>query len=121
MLRVSREHSGILLKEKHIACFKVNWNDKPTNIKLIADELNIGTNSMVFVDASIQRRTELKRNCSSYEDYIRSLEIKERLLRAPSVRKAPCLSVINNLFTFGWYIWYINDVKRRNYDKDSKR
>ena len=53
VLRVFREHSGMLLREEHIACFKVNWNDKPTNIKAIADELNIGTDSMVFVDDSI--------------------------------------------------------------------
>ncbi len=52
VLRVFREHSGMLLKEEHVACFKVNWNDKPTNIQMIADELNIGTDSMVFVDDS---------------------------------------------------------------------
>lgn len=127
VLRVFREHSGMLLREEHIACFKVNWNDKPTNIKAIADELNIGTDSMVFVDDSIfeieavksvlsevttirydresmynefscfnlksevnlldvekrnetyrtnHRREKLKKNCSSYEDYIKSLDIK---------------------------------------------
>lgn len=127
VLRVFREHSGMLLKEEHIACFKANWNDKPTNIQMIADELNIGTDSMVFVDdspfeleavksvlpevttiqyerdsmysefscfnlkgkvnlstveqrnavyRSNQLREELKQNCSSYEDYIKSLEIK---------------------------------------------
>ncbi len=53
VMRMFREHSGMLLKEEHISCFKVNWNDKPTNIKMIADELNIGTDSMVFVDDSL--------------------------------------------------------------------
>lgn len=53
VLRVFREHSGMLLREEHIACFKVNWNDKPGNIQAIADELNIGTDSMVFVDDSL--------------------------------------------------------------------
>ena len=53
VMRVFREHSGMLLREEHIACLKVNWNDKPMNIKAIADELNIGTDSMVFVDDSI--------------------------------------------------------------------
>lgn len=53
VLRVFHKHSGMVLKKAHIACFKVNWNDKPTNIKLISDELNIGINSMVFIDDSL--------------------------------------------------------------------
>ena len=42
----------MLLKEEHIACFQVNWEDKPSNIKKIAEKLNIGLDSMVFVDDS---------------------------------------------------------------------
>jgi FkbH-like protein len=29
---------------------KINWNEKSENIKLIANELNIGENSMIFID-----------------------------------------------------------------------
>lgn len=32
------------------ACTRINWNDKATNIREIAQELNIGLDSMVFVD-----------------------------------------------------------------------
>lgn len=46
------EHSEMILKKKHIACFQVNWDNKPANIKCIADTLNIGLDSMVFVDDS---------------------------------------------------------------------
>ncbi len=53
VFRVFREHSGMILREEHIACFKVNWNDKPTNIQKIADELNVSTDSTFFVDDSI--------------------------------------------------------------------
>ena len=42
----------MLLKEEHIACFKANWDNKPDNIRKIAEELNIGLDSMVFVDDS---------------------------------------------------------------------
>lgn len=52
VLRVFREHSGMILKEEHIACFKVNWSNKPNNIKEIANELEIGLDSMVFIDDS---------------------------------------------------------------------
>lgn len=53
VLRVFREHSGMLLKEEHIACFKCNWDDKASNIGDIAKELNIGLASIVFVDDSV--------------------------------------------------------------------
>jgi len=45
-----REHPEMLLREKHIAVFQANWNDKATNIKAIAEELTLGLQSMVFLD-----------------------------------------------------------------------
>jgi FkbH-like protein len=45
-----REHPEMLLRENHIAVFQANWNDKATNIKAIADELNLGLDAMVFLD-----------------------------------------------------------------------
>lgn len=52
VLNVFREHSEMILKEEHIACFQVNWDDKPGNLKTIAEKLNIGLDSIVFVDDS---------------------------------------------------------------------
>jgi len=49
-LKVIREHPYMILKEKHFACLKINWNDKASNMKEIAEELNIGLDSMVFFD-----------------------------------------------------------------------
>lgn len=53
VLKVFDEHSGMLLKQEHIACFCCNWNDKPSNIQAISERLNIGLDSMVFVDDSV--------------------------------------------------------------------
>lgn len=52
VLVMFHEHSEMLLKEEHIACFQVNWEDKPSNIQKIAEKLNISLDSMVFVDDS---------------------------------------------------------------------
>lgn len=52
VIKVFREHTGMILKEEHIACFQVNWNSKVENILKIADYLNIGLDSMVFIDDS---------------------------------------------------------------------
>ena len=45
-------HHDIVLSEKYISIKKVNWIDKVTNLKDIANELNIGTDSIVYVDDS---------------------------------------------------------------------
>jgi len=44
------KHPEMLLKLDHIAVFQANWNDKATNIQAIAEELNLGLDSMVFLD-----------------------------------------------------------------------
>ena len=53
VLQVFRNHSGMILKEEHIACFQVNWDNKPENLRKIANSLSIGLDSMVFVDDSM--------------------------------------------------------------------
>ncbi len=49
-LHVIRNHPNQILKETHFAAFRINWNDKASNIKELATELNIGLDSMVFID-----------------------------------------------------------------------
>jgi FkbH-like protein len=44
------KHPEMLLKEEHIAVFQANWSDKATNLRAIAEELNLGLDSLVFVD-----------------------------------------------------------------------
>ena len=53
VITIFRDHNEMILKEKHIACFQVNWDNKPNNIKIIAETLNIGLDSIVFVDDSL--------------------------------------------------------------------
>jgi FkbH-like protein len=45
-----RRHPEMLLKEEDIALFQVNWNDKATNIKAMADALGLGLEAFVFID-----------------------------------------------------------------------
>lgn len=46
-------HSDMLLKEEYISIFEVNWNVKSENIKKISNLLNIGLDSIVFIDDSL--------------------------------------------------------------------
>lgn len=56
-----REHAEMLLKEEHIAAFVANWNDKAGNIRDIAATLNIGTDSLVFLDDNPVERALVRR------------------------------------------------------------
>lgn len=44
------KHTEMLLKRNDIACFVANWTDKAANLREIARTLNIGLDSLVFVD-----------------------------------------------------------------------
>lgn len=52
VLDVLNNHPEMILKEEHIVIKKVNWVDKASNLRAIASELNIGIDSLVFVDDS---------------------------------------------------------------------
>jgi len=52
--------SQMPLKLDDFAAFKANWNDKASNIKTIAKELNIGLDSIVFADNDPVERKLIK-------------------------------------------------------------
>jgi FkbH-like protein len=50
--QVLDQHPHCLLRRDKIAAYRINWTDKATNLKDLALELNLGLDSMVFVDDS---------------------------------------------------------------------
>ena len=44
------KHPDMVLRRGDIASFVANWSDKAGNIRAIAEELNIGLDSLVFID-----------------------------------------------------------------------
>jgi FkbH-like protein len=55
------KHPEMVLRRADIACFVANWRDKPANLKSIAESLNIGIDSLVFVDDNPFERTLVRR------------------------------------------------------------
>ncbi len=55
------EHPEMVLKREDIACFVANWEDKATNLRLIAQTLNIGIDSLVFADDNPFERNLVRR------------------------------------------------------------
>ncbi|MEW6195428.1 MAG: HAD-IIIC family phosphatase [Bacteroidota bacterium] len=49
-IEVINKHPDMVLRKEYFSSLRINWNDKVTNIRSIAEELNIGMDSLVFVD-----------------------------------------------------------------------
>jgi FkbH-like protein len=49
---VFNNHPDMVLRRKHIVAARINWEDKATNLRQIAADLNIGLDSIVFMDDS---------------------------------------------------------------------
>ncbi len=84
------EHPDMVLRDEQIAAKKVNWNDKPSNLRSLALELNVGLDSIVFLDDSafeceavrqqlpMVKTVQVPTNLSEYPRVMR--EIKELFL-----------------------------------------
>jgi len=51
-LKFFEKHSGMVLRKEHISAWQVNWRPKAESAPLIAKSLNIGIDSLVFIDDS---------------------------------------------------------------------
>ena len=57
---VFHEHPDMLLRRSDIAAFIANWDDKAENLRTIAQRLNIGLDSLVFVDDNPVERARIR-------------------------------------------------------------
>lgn len=55
-----RSHPDMLLRESDISVFQANWLDKPSNLESIARTLNIGIDSLVFLDDNGAERAQVR-------------------------------------------------------------
>ncbi len=53
-------NTAMVLKREHFGALRINWQDKVTNLRAMAEELNIGLDSMVFVDDNPAERELVK-------------------------------------------------------------
>jgi FkbH-like protein len=57
---VFEKHPDMILRLNDISCFVANWTDKATNLRSIAQQLNIGLDSLVFVDDNPAERSIIR-------------------------------------------------------------
>jgi FkbH-like protein len=57
---VFRNHPEMLIRESDIALFQINWQDKPSNISAMAEALELGLDTFVFIDDSPAERKQMR-------------------------------------------------------------
>lgn len=60
VMEVWEKNPFIILRKDAFVAYRINWNDKATNIKELAAELNLGLDSFVFVDDNPTERELVK-------------------------------------------------------------
>jgi len=78
---VIKSHPDMQLRVEHITINKSNWSDKVTNLKEIAQELNIGLDSIVFIDDSSFEVNLIKEQLPA----VKVLQVPERLYEYPKM------------------------------------
>lgn len=59
-LPVFDTHPAMLLRSSHFAAYRINWQPKPNNLRELAAELNIGLDSLVFIDDNPVERAAVR-------------------------------------------------------------
>ncbi|MGB7582848.1 MAG: HAD-IIIC family phosphatase, partial [Sedimentisphaerales bacterium] len=67
VMQVLNEHPQMLLREKHFASILVNWEPKPQNMQKIAEQINIGLDSIVFIDDNPAERELMRQSLPQVE------------------------------------------------------
>lgn len=101
-------HPDMLLHHEDFVAEIINWEAKPKNIKKLAADLNIGLDSIVFLDDNPAEREQMKAECpevavidfpmdtallptavaKAYDDFFFSLEVTDEDLKKTSMYKA---------------------------------
>lgn len=89
VMQVLNEHPQMLLREKHFASILVNWDPKPQNMQKIARQINIGLDTMVFIDDNPAERQMMRQSLPQVE----TLEMPtDPCLFARTLRQTGCFA-----------------------------
>jgi FkbH-like protein len=59
-LSVIQDHPAMVLRKDDFVAWRINWKDKAENLLAMAEELNLGLDSFVFLDDSPQERDQVR-------------------------------------------------------------
>ena len=62
-LKMLDEHPDMILRRQHFAATRINWQDKASNLRDLVRELNIGMDSVIFIDDNPAECDLVRREC----------------------------------------------------------
>jgi len=74
-------HPNMVLRDEHFITKRVNWIDKAANLESIAEELNVGLDSLVFVDDSPFECEAIRNRLPM----VKTLQVPEQLFDYPKL------------------------------------
>jgi FkbH-like protein len=90
-LEALEKHSGMLLRPKDFSAMRISWNDKVQGLREIAQELNVGIDSLALLDDNPFEREQVRaslpevmvinlpEDAQQYADTVRDCPVFERL------------------------------------------
>ncbi len=90
--KVLREHPAMVIRAKDFAATEINWDNKASNIRKIASTLNLGLDSLVFLDDSAFECEAVRRQLPA----VRTVRVPENVFDYPAV-----ISELRELFLGG--------------------
>ena len=104
------DHPDMILKPDDFAAFVANWDDKLTNVRRVAQHLNIGIDSVVFFDDNPAERALVR----EFEPSVEVIEVPDD--------PALYIRALEESFCFEWLQLSGEDITRSDsYVQDRKR
>ena len=88
---VFEKNSGMVLKQEHVVAWKINWRPKSENLRELAEELNVGLDSFIFIDDS-------------------GVECGEVMANAPEVLSLQLPEAASDMVRFLSHVWAFDKV-----------
>ena len=96
------KNSGMVLKQAHFVAWKVNWRPKSENLRELAEELNVGLDSFIFIDDS-------------------GVECGEVMTNAPEVLSLQLPEDASSIVRFLSHVWAFDKVAVTSEDRGRSR
>ncbi len=93
VFEVLDNHDAMVLRRDHFSAFEIHWDSKVKSIKNVASDLNIGLDSLVFVDDNKKEIGEVRERLPEVTCFL----VPEDLAELPSILKNTGLFDIENL------------------------
>ncbi|HEY1270473.1 MAG TPA: HAD-IIIC family phosphatase [Terriglobales bacterium] len=79
VMNVLEQNPGMMLRREHIVASRINWASKSENLASLARELNVGLETLIFIDDSALECAEVEARCPE----VLTLQLPEDLAELP--------------------------------------